>query len=209
MNAALTDRDLQVRGAALQRLVKSRDQLPQDAIDKALRLAIRDADPTLAQLALTTLARIGSGDAVAARLERLLAQRSEHQRKQAAAACIGLVERAPEKAVELLTPLLDDPSHDVRVAVLPALASAWAATHSSDTLAKMLRSAEKHAMRRLTAIAAFVVLAQTENGRAAAAAALTELAEKGPPMVRAHAKLAGGLIDGSTDGLQFLALLVP
>ncbi|MEM9489051.1 MAG: hypothetical protein AAGC55_07900, partial [Myxococcota bacterium] len=209
MSAALTDRDRQVRSAALGRLVAGREQLAQDAIDNSLRLAVRDVDPIIAQQALTTMAQLGSSEAVIARLERLLTLRSEQKRVRAAAACIGLVERDAARTVELLTPLLDDPSHDVRVAMLPAMASAWAATQSPEQLAVMLRQAEEHAMRRIAATAAFIVLARTEAGRSAAQSALAELAESGPPLVRVYARLGNGLIEGETDGIGFLATLVP
>ncbi|MCG8420538.1 MAG: hypothetical protein MJE77_21595 [Proteobacteria bacterium] len=209
MNVALADRERAVRRAALERLAASGGGLPQQAIDRSLRLAMGDADATIAQLALTAWVRLSSRDNVAQGLARALAQRSEQERMRAAAASIGLVERDPEQAVELLTPLLDDPSHDVRAAMLPALARAWAATHSADILAGMLRDAERHAMRRLTATAAFVVLARQGVGSAAARAALSQLGENGPPTVRQYARLALGLIESNADGLAFLSFLVP
>lgn len=209
LNGALTDSDRQVRIAALERLAANKDKLDQDAIDKALSLAIRDADRDIAQLALTTLARLGSSEDVSARLRLALAQKSEQERVRAASACIGLVERDAKGAIELLTPLLDDPSHDVRTAMLPALATAWNATHTPEQLAAMLRDSERHAMRRITAIAAFLVLARTENGQAAALTELAKVAENGPPLVRAHAELGKGLIESGADGITFLQLLAP
>ena len=44
--------------------------------------------------------------------------------------------------VQLLEPLLDDPSHDVRVAMLPALAAAYAKTNEPEKLAGILRDSE-------------------------------------------------------------------
>ena len=62
--------------------------------------------------------------------------------------------------MQLLEPLLDDPSHDVRVAMLPALGAAYAKTNEPEKLADLLRDSETNAMRRLVAAAAFVTLAQ-------------------------------------------------
>jgi HEAT repeat protein len=209
MNAAVTDSDREVRTAALERLAKSKDKIDQDALSNSLALAVRDTDPGIAQLALTTLARLGSSEEVAERLGLALTQRSEQLRAQAASASIGMVEREPEKTVELLSPLLEDPSHDVRAAMLPALAAAWNATHKPEQLAAMLRGSEKHAMRRLAVTGAFLVLARTEAGREAAMTVLAHEAKNGPPMARVHAELALGLIESTADGIAFLQLMTP
>lgn len=210
INAALTDDDPGVRRAALERLAREKAQLDQPAVDRALAIAVRDEDPAISALALASFARIGETERVKARLSAALASRSERERARGAAAAIGLVERGDaNSAVALLEPLITDPSHDVRVAMLPAVAAAYAATNSPDQLAKMLRGAERNAMRRLVAAAAFVVLARTDAGNQAAKAALAEIADKGSPMVRTTAKLARGLVEGNADGLGFLAQMVP
>jgi hypothetical protein len=64
-------------------------------------------------------------------------------------------------------------------------------------------------MKRLTAAAAFVMLARTDAGSTAATTALSRLAEKGPTMARRTAKLVNGLIAGKADGIAFLEQLVP
>lgn len=208
VSAALTDSDAVVRRAALVRLGDEKNgALDQQAMGKSLRLALRDADPAIARLALTTLVRLEDTGAIAARLREMLAARSERARARAAAACIGLAERDADAALALLVPLLDDPSHDVRVAMLPALAAAYAATRSPEELAALLRGAERHAMRRVAATAAFLVLARADGD--AATAALTALAEQGPPLVRVHARLGLGLLESKADGIAFLDLLVP
>ncbi|MCE9580758.1 MAG: hypothetical protein K8W52_47030 [Deltaproteobacteria bacterium] len=209
VSAALADADPQVRRAALARLAEHPDKLEPAAVERALSLAVRDPDPDLSQLALTTLARVGAKDAVAARLGRSLASRAERDRAQAAAAAIGLVDRDPELATKLLTPLIDDPSHDVRVALLPSLAAVYAKTNSPDKLAALLRTAETDADRRLIATAAFVTLARTEAGKAAAESTLTAIAKNGEPMAARQARLALGLIAASADGIGFLQQLVP
>ena len=122
---------------------------------------------------------------------------------------IGLVERDAPLAVKLLTPLLDDPSHDVRVALVASLGAAYAAVNSPEQLANLLIRAEGHAMRRLAAAAAFVMLARTEAGRAAATVALGKVAERGPVMARRTAKLSLGLIKANADGIAFFTQLVP
>jgi len=133
LNAALADADLQVRRAALERLAADKDKIKQDTRDRALALAARDPDPELSQIALTTIARVQQKETVAARLKRSLASRAERVRAQASAAAIGLVDRDATLTAQLLEPLLRDPSHDVRVAMLPAPPPAYAKT---DTPAK-------------------------------------------------------------------------
>jgi hypothetical protein len=146
---------------------------------------------------------------VIARLHRSLASRVERERAQAAAAAIGLVDRDATLSVQLLEPLLDDPSHDVRVAMVPALAAAYAKTNTPDKVADLMTDSEGNAMRRLVAAAAFVTLAHTDAGQAASIAALKKIAADGPPMARQTAKLVAGLIAGKADGLAFLQELVP
>jgi HEAT repeat protein len=205
---SLADADPQVRRAALARIAEGAT-LDAGALDRALALGVRDPDPELRRLALTTLARVVDKEAVLARLGRALASRAEGDRAAAAAAAIGLVERDAAAGAQLLAPLLADPAHDVRVAMLPALGAAWASTHAPEELAKLLRGAERHAMRRLTATAAFVILARTDAGRPAARAALEQVARAGAPLARRAAQLALGLIAADADGVAFLQQLVP
>ena len=210
LSAALADSDPQVRKAALERLAAQKDKLEPAELDRNLAIAVRDPNPELSQLALTTIARVAKEDAVVARLHRALASRVESERAQAAAAAIGLVDRQPDKGVQLLEPLLDDPSHDVRVAMLPALAAGYAKTNDPERLAGILRDSETHAMRRLVVAAAFVTLARTEAGRAATESTLAKVAKSsGAPMARWLAKLTGGLVSGKADGMAFLQELVP
>jgi HEAT repeat protein len=209
VSAALADADPQVRRAVLERLGNDTSKLEPATLERALALAVRDPDPGLRQLALTTVARVAPKDAVAARLGRSLASRAERERAQAAAAAIGLVERDAQLAVKLLTPLLDDPSHDVRVAMLASLGSAYAAVNSPEQLSALLSRAEGDAMKRLAAAAAFVMLARTDAGKTAASAALKKISERGPTMARRTAKLVSGLIDGKAEGIAFLEQLVP
>jgi lipopolysaccharide biosynthesis regulator YciM len=178
-------------------------------LERTLALAVRDPNPELSQLALTTIARVAAKDAVVARLHRALGSRAERERAQAAAAAIGLVDRDAALGVQLLDPLIDDASHDVRTAMLPALAGAYAKTNAPDKLAAILRDSETHAMRRLVAAAAFVVLARTDTGRAASETALGKLAKDGPPMARQSARLVLGLVGNKADGMAFLQELVP
>jgi HEAT repeat protein len=207
LSAALADADPQVRKAALEHLAK--DKIDPQVLDRALSLAVRDPDPELSQLALTTIARVAPKEAVIARLHRSLASRTESERAQAAAAAIGLVDRDATLSVTLLEPLLDDPSHDVRVAMLPALAAAYAKTNNPDKLADLMNDSETQAMRRLVTAAAFVTLAKTDAGSAASLVALKKIAADGPPMARQNARLVAGLIAGKADGIAFLQELVP
>ncbi|HEY5925027.1 MAG TPA: HEAT repeat domain-containing protein, partial [Kofleriaceae bacterium] len=209
LSAALADADAQVRKAALERLAAQKDKLEPAVIDRALSLAARDPDAELSQLALTTIARIAQKDAVAIRLKRALASRAEKIRAQAAAAAIGLVERDPGLTAQLLEPLLKDASHDVRVAMLPALAAAYAKTNTPEKLASLMANSETLAMRRLVAAGAFITLARTDAGKTSSEAQLKKLSTNGPPMARSTAKLVAGLIAGKADGMAFLQELVP
>ncbi|MDX2092083.1 MAG: AAA family ATPase [Kofleriaceae bacterium] len=209
LSAALADVDPQVRKAALERLAAQKDKLEPAVLERTLALAVRDSNPELSQLALTTVARVAAKDAVSARLTRSLGSRAERERAQAAAAAIGLVDRDAALTVRLLEPLLSDPSHDVRVAMLPALAAAYAKTNEPEKLADLLRDSETNAMRRLVIAAAFITLAKTDAGRAATESALGKVVKDGPPMARQFSKLVGGLIGGKADGMAFLQELVP
>src|SRR6185436_17887705 len=192
--AALADFDPTVRKAALERLAAQKDKLEPAVLDRTLALAVRDSNPELSQLALTTIARVAPKDAVVARLHRALGSRAERERAQAAAAAVGLVDRDAALSVQLLEPLIDDPSHDVRAAMLPALAAAYAKTNDPEKLAGILRDSETAAMRRLVSAAAFVVLARTDTGRKASETVLGKVAKDGPAMARQTAKLVLGLI---------------
>ena len=209
LSAALADFDPTVRKAALERLAAQKDKLEPAVLDRTLALAVRDPDPELSQLALTTIARVAAKDAVVARLHRALGSRAERERAQAAAAAIGLVDRDAVLSVQLLDPLIDDPSHDVRAAMLPALGAAYARTNAPDKLAAILGDSETHAMRRLVAAAAFVVLARTDGGRTASQIALGKLAKDGPPMAQQTARLVLGLVANKADGMALLQELVP
>ena len=209
LSAALADVDPQVRKAALERLAAQKDKLDPAVLERTLALAVRDPNPELSQLALTTVARVAAKEAVSARLTRSLGSRAERERAQAAAAAIGLVDRDAALTVRLLEPLLSDPSHDVRVAMLPALAAAYAKTNEPEKLADLLRDSETNAMRRLVIAAAFITLAKTDAGRAATESALGKVVKDGPPMASQISKLVGGLIGGKADGMTFLQELVP
>jgi HEAT repeat protein len=209
LSAALADADPQVRKAALERLAAQKDKIDQQVRDRALALALRDPDPDLGQIALTTVARVMPEDTVIMRLRHALASRTERARAQGAAAAIGLVDRKPAAAVQLLEPLLEDPSHDVRVAMLPALAAAYAKTNDAKKLADLMTDSEQEAMRRLVVAAAFVTLARTDAGRSASETALKSIIEDGPPMARLTARLVAGLIVANADGIAFLQELVP
>ena len=78
-----------------------------------------------------------------------------------------------------------------------------------EKLAGILRDSETAAMRRLVAAAAFVVLARTDNGRAASEKVLGKVAKDGPAMAAQTAKLVLGLITNKADGMAFLQELVP
>ncbi|HEY0252652.1 MAG TPA: AAA family ATPase [Kofleriaceae bacterium] len=207
LSAALADADPQVRKAALEKLAAQKDKVPAQVLDRALALAVRDPNPELSQLALTTIARVAPKEAVIQRLHRSLASRLERERAQAAAAAIGLVERFPQEGQQLLEPLLDDPSHDVRVAMLPALAAAYAKTNTAEKVADILTDSEGNAMRRLVAGAAFVMLAKTDAGLAASQTVLKKIS--GPPMAAFTAKIVLGLVTNKDDGIAFLQELVP
>jgi HEAT repeat protein len=209
LRTALADPEAQVRRAALEQLAVNKDKLPIQSIEKALAATVRDTDPEISQLALTTVARLAAKEAVATRLGRALASRTERERAQAAAATIGLVDRDAGLTVQLLEPLLLDPSHDVRVAMLPALAAAYAKTQAPDRLRALLSGTELHAMRRLVIAASFVVLARTPPGAKAATEALKKTSTSGPPLARQMAKLVLGLLESNADGIGFLQKIVP
>jgi hypothetical protein len=209
INSALADPSAVVRRAALERLASGKSGLGSSELEAALRLAIRDDNETISDLALATMGRVGELEAAKAELTRRLGARSERVRAQAARAAIGLAETDARAAIELLEPLQDDPSHDVRVALIPSLGKAMAVAMDSKALAKAVRKAERHTTRRLVALAALLTLAGTEAGASEAKSLLESIDDKGRPMAKVSARLGLGLIEGKANGLGFLQSLVP
>jgi lipopolysaccharide biosynthesis regulator YciM len=209
LSSALTDPDTSVRRAALQRLADGKHGLSQDDVDRALALAARDKNAAIADLAMMTSARVGDPATVVGRLQMGLADRSEKVRAQAAAASLGLADHAAKNAIDLLTPVLDDPSHDVRSAMLPSLASAYAAAMSAEEIAKLLRSSERKPTRRIAAAAALFLLASRDESAGAANDQLDKLVNGGPPLASMYARITLGLLSSSADGLRFLQVLIP
>lgn len=207
LNTALRDPMTVVRRAALQRLSDGKHGLSPDDVEQALAMAVRDDDPGIAHLAMTASARLGDPQMVKARLATALQSRSENKRVQAAAASYGLVSHDPKLAIELLEPRLNDPSHDVRVALLPSLAAAYAASKTPEELAALMSGAEDESSLRLVTTAAFLLQAKTESE--AVARTLEALATNKRGLVQQHAKLAQSLLNSSADGLAFIRLLVP
>jgi len=208
VNAALADADATVRRAALERLAAGDSGLSAADLARALALAVRDEDPSIAATALETYARIGDQQEVVSRLRGELASQSERVRARAARAGLGLARRDGKVALELLGPLVDDPSHDVRAAALPALAAAKAALESPEAVATELRSHEDHATRRIVAAAALVAMARVDEKSAAATAVLGDVAESGPPLASLAAEVAQGLVRSGSDA-AFFGLLLP
>jgi hypothetical protein len=104
--------------------------------------------------------------------------------------------------MQLLEPVLDDPSHDVRVA---ACCRAWPrpTPRSSSPISwhDAHLGAERTAMRRVVVTAAIVMLARTDAGKTAAEAALTKRRPREGRRWRGwSARLALGLIEGRADG---------
>ncbi len=199
VNTALSDVDPVVRRAALEAIAGGDSGLGASAIDGAMAMAMRDRDPTIAAFAMETYARLGDPAEVKKRLNRELASPSERVRARAAAACSGLSAR---DAVELLEPVLDDPARDVRVAMLPALAAAYADAKSQEELAALLTDSENHTTRRFVAAAALFI---ADAGNGASKQTLDGIANSGPALAKHAAKLTVGLIDGRTNGVAFLA----
>ena len=209
VHSALSDPDPSVRRAAIERLAAGNHGLAAEEVDRALALAVRDRDDALSVLALGALARVGEPGQVEDRLRRLLASPSERERARAAQAARGLAQRDPKRAAALLEPLFADPSRDVRVALLPSLATAYAASRKPLELVAMLDGSETQPTRRLVVVAAFVMLAENRATRDGAVAALEKVTREGPPLARLFGQLGRGLISSSADGLAFLAELVP
>jgi len=79
LSSALADVDAQVRRAALEKLAANAAAMDPAALEKALALAVRDTDPDISQLALTTMARVAPKEAVSSQLSHALASRVERR----------------------------------------------------------------------------------------------------------------------------------
>ncbi len=210
ISAALTDQSAAVRRAALEKLSQNEHGLSSGEVDEALSLAIRDQDPSIADLAMMTSATLGDPEQVEARLKTALQDRSEIVRAKAAAACAGLVAKTAKRAITLLEPLLNDPSHDVRVAMLPPLAAAYATSLSQDELKSLLAHSETRANRRFVVTAAFFLAgSKSPAAEASTIETLSSIEKKGPPFAKEQAALASQLLQSSADGIAFLSFLVP
>lgn len=209
INAALSDPDPSVRRAAVERLAAGVRGLSPDQMDRALALAVGDANEGISVLALTTLARLAAPKQATERLSALLESPSERERARAALAARGLAERDPKAAIALLEPLYADPSRDVRAALIRSLATAYAASVKPAELGTMLAESETRPTRRLVVAAAFVVLSEQKGKRDAASAALEKAVKDAPPLAKLDGRLTMGLISSSADGLTFLQKLVP
>lgn len=210
MSTALSDQDSKVRKVALERLASGKHSMSVEQVDEALSLAIRDEDPSIADLAMLASAKLGDPASVAARLKAALQDRSEVIRANAVRASAGLVAQSPKQAIEILVPLLRDPSHDVRVALVEPLAIAYASTLNQSELRTLMTSSESLANRRLVATAAFLVEAGVDDaGHKATLETLDSIAQEGPPFAKEYATLAINLLKSSAEGLEFLTVLVP
>ncbi len=209
LNSALTDSDNGVRKAALERLSEGKHGLSTRDLSKALALAVRDKDPAISDLARMINAQVGDPATVSEQLQRNLQSRSEEIRAKAATASLGLVSQSPELAIKVLSPLLNDPSHDVRVAMLRPLADAYAKTMSAEELRKHLYKLEARANQRLVTVAALLRKATMKGEREAVVEQLEKTAKSGPALAKIDAALALALLSDSADGLAFLSLLVP
>jgi hypothetical protein len=208
VHAVLADEDPRVRRAVVEKLEESAGALDASVLEQSLTLAMSDADPTIAARAARVFARSAPIDRVVARLAAELGASSEAVRARAAAACTGLAARDPAAAVALLEPLLDDPARDVRIALLPGLAVAYATASPPDALATGLAAGERHAVRRHVLAAALAHLAGLDGKRAAAERALEAAARAAPPLARAEATLTLGLLKNNADATAFLAGLL-
>jgi hypothetical protein len=206
IRAALTDNEVKLRRAALESL--DREDLPLDQVSvlKALELAQNDSDPQIGALALDILARRAPVGEVTKQIGQQLAERSEATRVRAAQATASLVERDPKLVVDLLHPVLSDPSHDVRVAALGPLATAHAKTQQSAALIAAFKATEDNAVERLVFAGALFVAAQNAKD---VVTLLTEVKEEGSPLVRNAAAMTLGLISAEADGIAILADFMP
>jgi HEAT repeat protein len=207
IEAALTDPSARVRTAALDTLAAARGKLSAAGLERALALAIRDTDVSIATRALTLLAALGDPKAVGDRLERLLGSRSDRTRERAANACVGLADTDPGRAVELLEPRLRDASRDVRAAAALSLGAALAAREKVDALIDRLRGSERRPAMRIAVAAALADLGRGEN-KELVTKALGELADKSS-LSGLTARVVLGLLDSGADARAFLRWLAP
>jgi hypothetical protein len=120
-----------------------------------------------------------------------------------------LAARPGSGAGKLIEPLLADPSHDVRVAAVAALAAEWAVTLSAADLGKKLRGAEANALVRFVALDALLYLARTDKRADVDAELAKDARAAGTPFAALFATLGAALLGSGADGPAFVALLVP
>jgi hypothetical protein len=209
LGAALGDSDPTVRAEALRLVADPASGLRAADAASSLELAITGDDASAAEAALTALAGVDEPERVLARLTIELGSPVDAVRARAARAAWALAARPGSGAGKLIEPLLADPSHDVRVAAVAALAADWAVSASAADLGKKLRGAEANALIRLVALDALLYQAHTDK-RADVDAELSRSSRGGaPPFAALFASLGAALLATGADGPAFVALLVP
>jgi HEAT repeat protein len=151
---------------------------------------LRSGDAASRRSSVAALGDLGAaGEAATRILGEVLAQPGESVRAAAASALGRIALRNPAGATPLLERALGDAAHDVRAAAVAGLAGVWARSRPAAELATALASAETDGSRRLVALQALVLQAQSPDKGADAARALDHVAETGPPLARLAAQI--------------------
>ena len=209
VSASMSDSDPMVRKAVLQKLGEEETGLEEGEIISTLSVAMQDPDVTIRDYALKMVAKRAPIEEVKERLRDGLSNRSEDDRARAARAAEGLAERDPEQALAFLEPYLEEPSHDVRVALLPAFAKALSRARTANELSAELGETEANASRRIFMAAALGIQAETNGREGDASVVLKQLGEDGSPFVAELAKTTVGLLENRSDILGFFSQLMP
>ncbi len=211
LNLALLDSNVQVRKAALEMLSRRTEIGADTSMYQSIVPALKDSDRLVRQLALSSIVRLAPKDLAGEYLLAGVTSLSESSRVEAVIAANALADRAPELVIGMLEPLLQDASHDVRVALLGSLSSVYAKHRPSKHLAENLLQSEMRPMYRLVLLLSLVK--QSQDGKKeteeSIRSILQQVVETGPAFAAQFSKLAQRLIAINADAYSFLSNFVP
>jgi HEAT repeat protein len=195
LQRAVEDRAVNVRAEAVRRLAGISGEGAQRVLP-IFETMLRSGDPATRRAGAMALGDLaGVTEATTRLLAATLRQTGESVRAAAAEALGRIAERDPDRATGILEKALADPTHDVRMAAIQGLGGVWARRRSPADNAAVLEGAETDSQRRLVALEALVLQAQSGPNRQPAAQALQRIATSGPPLARLVAQVGRAFLD--------------
>lgn len=205
LQAAADDRSAPVRAEAVRRLAGTSGEGARQVVPVFASM-LRSGDPASRRAGALALGELtGAGEMATRLLGEILHERGEAARAAAAQALGRIAERDPEHATPLLEQALQDPAYDVRSTAIKGLGAVWSKKRSASEIGKVLETSEADSAQRFVALEALVLQAQEGSQKSQAVAALSRIAESGPPLARLAAQVGRAFL--RTDRAAMYAFL--